>query len=93
MFCCLQFRKRKNYDYFDFQFLSVNELKSVEELIVIGGRGFGLYENIVILDYRDIVRCVQQEQDKIGCYVRDFMGKKVRSYFCYFFNGIFFFYY
>lgn len=93
MFRCLQLRKRKNYDYPDFQLPSANELKSVEESIVTGGRGPGPYENTATLDHRDIARRAQQEQDKIGRYARDPTGKKVRSHLCYLLNEMSFFHY
>lgn len=75
----LELRKRKNYDYPDFQLPSANELKSVEESIVTGGRGPGPYENTATLDHRDIARRAQQEQDKIGRYARDPTGKKKKG--------------
>lgn len=75
----LELRKRKNYDYPDFQLPSANELKSVEESIVTGGRRPGPYENTATLDHRDLARRAQQEQDKIGRYARDPTGKKKKG--------------
>lgn len=75
----LELRKRKNYDYPDFQLPSANELKSVEESIVSGGRRPGAYENTATLDHRDLARRAQQEQDKIGRYAKDPTGKKKKG--------------